>query len=187
MGSGTITAIDTSRWPGHVGSVIIGIEVDTIPTVGEVDLSSDTLRTFVVGKEAVPLIPVGVTSVGTGELETDIGDCFVASRSIKVPSIRLTGKHSKTVGESKDFLVLVSRSRKVVGVHVVDGYHGVGSIGRVVMVELRDPVVGLVLSDCRGGTTTGSHRLVGDTLGEPGSTSNGVNVTRDRSWIDDTV
>ena len=55
------------------------------------------------------------------------------------------------------------------------------------MVELRDPVVGLVLGDCGGSTTTSSHRLVGDTLSETGTTSDRVDVTRDRSWIDDTA
>ena len=54
------------------------------------------------------------------------------------------------------------------------------------MVELRDPVVGLVLGDCGGSTSTGSHRLVGDTLTETGTTSDSVDVTRDRSWIDNT-
>ena len=88
VGSGTITTIDTSRWPGHVRSVIIGIEIDTIPTVGEVDLSSNTLRTVVVGEERVPLIPVGVTSVGTRELETDVGNGLVGRvRGVKVPSV----------------------------------------------------------------------------------------------------
>jgi len=51
---------------------------------------------------------------------------------------------------------------------------------------LRDPVVGLVLGDCGGSTSTGSHRLVGDTLTETGTTSDSVDVTRDRSWIDNT-
>jgi len=55
------------------------------------------------------------------------------------------------------------------------------------VVELRDPVVGLVLGDCGGSTTTSSHRLVGDTLSETGTTSDRVDVTRDRSWIDDTA
>jgi hypothetical protein len=186
VGSGTITTIDTSRWPCHVRSVIVRVEVDTIPTIGEVDLSSDTLRTVVVGEETVSLIPVGVSSVGTRELETDIGDGLVAGRSIKVSSVGLTRKHSKTIGEGIDLLVLVSRSRKVVGIHVVDRDHGVGSIGRVVVVELRNPVVGLVLGDGCCGTTTSSHRLVGDTLTESGATSDGVDMTRDRSWVDDT-
>jgi hypothetical protein len=188
VGSGTITTVDTSRWPCHVRSVIVRIEIDTVPTVGEVDLSSDTLRTVVVGEERVPLIPVGVASVSTRVLETDIRDGLVGSvGAIKLPSARLTREHSKTVGESKDLLVLVSRSRKVVGVHVVDGYHGVGSIGRIVVVELRDPIVGLVLGDSGGSTSTSSHRLVGNTLSETGTTSNSVNMTRDRSWIDDTA
>ena len=55
------------------------------------------------------------------------------------------------------------------------------------MVELRNPVVGLVLGDRGGGTTTSSHRLVGDTLSETGTTSDSVDVTRDRSWVNDTA
>jgi hypothetical protein len=55
------------------------------------------------------------------------------------------------------------------------------------VVELRDPVVGLVLGDYGGGTTTGTHRLVGDTLTESGTTSDSVDVTRDRSWVNDTA
>jgi hypothetical protein len=91
VGSGTITTVDTSRWPGHMRSVIVGVEVDTIPTVGEVDLSSDTLRTVVVGEERVPLIPIGVTSVSTRVLETDVGDSLVGGiRCVKVPSSGLT-------------------------------------------------------------------------------------------------
>jgi hypothetical protein len=77
VGSGTITTVDTSRWPGHVRPVIVGVEINTVPTVGEVDLSSDTLRTVVVGEERVPLIPVGITSVSTRVLETDVGDGLV--------------------------------------------------------------------------------------------------------------
>jgi hypothetical protein len=91
VGSGTITTVDTSRWPGHVRSVIVRIEINTIPTVGEVDLSSDTLRTVVVGEERVPLIPIGVTSVSTRVLETDVGDGLVGRvGAVKVPSSGLT-------------------------------------------------------------------------------------------------
>jgi len=91
VGSGTITTVDTSRWPSHVRSVIVRIEINTIPTVGEVDLSSDTLRTVVVGEERVPLIPVGITSVGTGVLKTDVGDSFVGGIGcVKLPSGGLT-------------------------------------------------------------------------------------------------
>jgi hypothetical protein len=134
VGSGTITTVDTSRRPGHVRSMIVRIEVDTIPTVREVDLSSDTLRTVVVGEKVVSLIPVGVSSMSTRVIETDIGDGLVASASVKVSSVGLSGKHSKTVRESVDLLVLVSGSRKVVGVHVVHRYHGVGLVGRLVVV-----------------------------------------------------
>jgi hypothetical protein len=55
------------------------------------------------------------------------------------------------------------------------------------VVELRYPVVGLVLGYCGGSTTAGSHRLVGDTLTESGTTSDSVNVTRDRSRVHDTA
>jgi len=91
VGSGTITTVDTSRWPGHVRSVIIGIEVDTIPTIGEVDLSSNTLRTVVVGEERVPLVPVGVASVSTRELEANVSDGLVGRvGAVKFPSVGLT-------------------------------------------------------------------------------------------------
>lgn len=187
VGSRAITSVDTSRWPGHVRSVIVRVEVDTVPTVWEVDLSSDTLRTVVVGEETVSLIPVGVTPMGTRVFETDIGDGLVGRiASVKLSSVGLSRKHSKTIRESVDLLVLVSRSRKVVGVHIVDGYHGVGLIGRLVVVELRNPVVGLVLGNEGGRTTTVSHRLVADCLTEAGTTSDSVNVSRDRSWVHDT-
>jgi hypothetical protein len=142
VGSRTITTVDTSRWPGHVTSMIIGIEVNSIPTVGEVDLSSDTLRTLVVREERVSLVPIRVSSVGTRKLETDIGNGLVVGvASVEVPSVSNTRKHPKTVGESVDLLVLVSGTREVVGVHVVDGDHRVRLVGRVVVVELGDPVV----------------------------------------------
>lgn len=188
VGSRTITTVDTSRWPGHVTSMIIGIEIDSIPTVWEVDLSSDTLRTLVVREERVSLVPIRVSSVGTRKLETDIGNGLVVGvASVEVPSVSNTRKHPKTVGESVDLLVLVSGTREVVGVHVVDGDHRVRLVGRVVVVELGDPVVRLVLLDERGRTFTGSHRLVRDRLGKSGTTSNRVHMSRDRSWVHDTA
>ena len=135
VGSGTITTVDTSRRPGHVRSMIVRIEVDTIPTVWEVDLSSDTLRTLIVGEEAVSLIPVGVSSMSTRVFKTDIADGLVGRIvAVKFSSVGLSRKHPKTIRESVDLLVLVSRSRKVVGVHKVDGYHGVGLVGRLIVV-----------------------------------------------------
>jgi hypothetical protein len=55
------------------------------------------------------------------------------------------------------------------------------------VVELRNPVVGLVLLDEGGGTFTGSHRLVRDRLGKARSTGDRVHMARDRSRVDDTI
>lgn len=140
--SRTVTAVDAARWPGHVGPVVGRVEIDTVPTVWEVDLSTDTLRALVVSEEAVSLVPLWVAPMGTRELETDVGDGLVVRVGRgKVPSSGFTGQHSKTVGESVHLLVLVARSRKVVGVHVVDWNHRVRLVRGVVVVQLGDPVV----------------------------------------------
>jgi hypothetical protein len=186
VGSRTVTTINTTRWPGHVRLVIIGIEVDTVPTVGEVDLSSNTLGTVVVGEEAVPLIPVRVTLVLARVVETNVRDGLVGwIRRVKVSSIAFSSEHSKTVGESIDLLVFVAGSRKVVGVHVVDRDHGVRLVRRIVVVELRNPVVGFVLGDDGSRTSTSSHRVVTDRLSKARTTSDRVDVSRDSSRVDD--
>jgi len=145
VGGRTLTTIDTSRWPGHVGYVVGRVKVDTVPTRTEEDLRSHTVGTVMVEK-VVSLRPLWIARVAACVIETDVGDSLGVGVAHECSAHRASRDHAETVRERTNLAVL-ARTGKVVGVDDVDGDELVGRILGVVVIQLRGPVVGLVLRD----------------------------------------
>ncbi len=146
-----IPSADTAARPSHVRLMIVRIDIDPVPTRWEVDLRPHPVRTIMV-EEAVPLSPIGIASMIGSIVETDETDrSTIRVTSIVHPPIPIARQHAQSIRESVDDTIR-ARSREVVRVHVPDRNHGVRCVRRIVVVELRDPVIRLIDADGSGGT-----------------------------------
>lgn len=102
MSRRTVTPIDTTTRPSHVGLVIVRIEVNTIPTRAEEYLGPHTIGAVMI-EEAVTLSPVGVPRMIIIVVETDIGDSSRVWITIDIfSSERVTRYHTKAIREGLD-------------------------------------------------------------------------------------
>lgn len=100
-------------WPSHMTPMIRRIEVLPIPASREVDLGPKSIWAIMV-KKRVPLVPFLIAFMVPIIVETDVRDGLVVDVfSVKVSPVRVAGKHTETVGESADGIVL-PRSGEVV-------------------------------------------------------------------------
>lgn len=118
MGRRTVTPVDATTRPSHMGLVIVRIEVNTIPTRAEEYLSPHTVGTVMI-EEAVTLSPVGVSGMIIVVIETNICDSGRVWIPINVVSSkRIARDHTEAIREGLDSSFAWRIAGQVICVHV---------------------------------------------------------------------
>ena len=172
---------------GHVGLVVGRVEVDTIPARWEEDLGTETVRALL-GREAVG---VGRSAA---VVQADVADSLLGKVVATGSEGGSTGKHTETLGEGSDVVVVGTASLQVVDGHTaLDTLtvtrlrnQGVGSV-LLHVVQRRGPVVGHVLLDGARGASGRLSALVVHSGSKAIATSDGVDVSRHATGADDGV
>lgn len=136
-------------------------------------LSPHPLGTVVI-EEVVPLIPRRITSVVIVVVKTHKADRRILRRPAVRPPEGVAADHTKTIGEGVDLAVSAG---EVVGVDVGNRDGFVRLCDGLVIVQLRNPVVGEVDRDRCGGALGPTSRVVRHGLVKVAAAGNAVDVT----------